>query len=433
MLIIIKKITMQNMNKEKIISCLEEAKEAGIFRPEPLKNFPPESYVARAIQCSVKTNKDIQEKLKEILQAEPELDIFNLSFNSGFSSWIIGTENLAMWLLNKSLENSPEEAVDKLEEYLNLSATPGYEILAITGIEIETSFKLSNELSLIPIHDLPNSMTKESMVKPSIFKTFLTAVSFGISMHFAPEFVGFYPNAAIITKTEFSPKAFDENYNGPKFKSIAHELFDACRILSLVGPCSPVPFAHWTQVEDWVPCSIFLGGSFGRQANDINSFSNKFKNEDISRVQEIYQKFSKLNQETKDRLRVPIERLNQSRRRQVPADMALDLGIALESLLLDNISHNDSISLLFRLRGAWFLGRDKIEREDLMNIFNKIYDCRSKAAHSGKIPFTIFLKTGEAINIDVFLRQGTKLCTEMILKIIDNGDFPDWKKLIIGF
>ena len=73
------------------------------------------------------------------------------------------------------------------------------------------------------------------------------------------------------------------------------------------------------------------------------------------------------------------------------ADKAIDLGVAFEALLLNDRSHKDQIAFTFRLRAAWFLGSSKDNRRELINLFDKIYECRSKAVHTGRLNGTVKL------------------------------------------
>ena len=77
------------------------------------------------------------------------------------------------------------------------------------------------------------------------------------------------------------------------------------------------------------------------------------------------------------------------------------------------------------------LGKDKKDREDLLAKFKQIYNCRSKAVHAGHVDTTI--KFGEEkIGRSKFIMHAQDLCRESILKIMEDGGFPDWDSLILG-
>jgi hypothetical protein len=246
------------------------------------------------------------------------------------------------------------------------------------------------------------------------------------------------PKAAIIRKIEFSPKTYEyETYKphsenstlGPKQK----ELYEACACLTLVGPSTPLPVAYWTEIEKWVPCAILLGEGWSSPIYDVKNVKNYLiKNEDVFRAQEIYEIFSQLSPEIREKLRVPLGRLNQAIRRLDLVDKAIDLGIALEALFLSDRSHTEQIAFTFRLRGAWFMAEDAQKRQELILIFDKLYDCRSRAIHSGRLDDKINIKRKPPIPTQEFLEQGIKLCVDAIEKILRKGCFPEWGKVILG-
>ena len=104
----------------------------------------------------------------------------------------------------------------------------------------------------------------------------------------------------------------------------------------------------------------------------------------------------------------------------------IDLGIAFESIYL---SDDDRSALAFRLRlhAALYLRKNKGDRKLLMKEFQKIYKWRSSAVHTGRLP-----KKTKNEEVADFLAIAQDLCRDSILKIIENGEFPDWNKLILG-
>ncbi|CAE6971639.1 hypothetical protein R69608_07652 [Paraburkholderia nemoris] len=128
------------------------------------------------------------------------------------------------------------------------------------------------------------------------------------------------------------------------------------------------------------------------------------------------------------KLKVPLHRLNEAVKHQNNVDRALDLGIALESLLLAHQPSKEQLSLQFRLRGAWLLGKNGQHRAELFDTFNKLYSYRSFAAHSGAVAPT---KTPEE-EVKKTLEDGLALCAEAVCKIVEKGGFPEWNRLVVG-
>ena len=68
-----------------------------------------------------------------------------------------------------------------------------------------------------------------------------------------------------------------------------------------------------------------------------------------------------------------------------------------------------------------------------MDEFKAIYDLRSKAVHNGAIPEKIKIRKGEEpMTTSEFIPKAQDLCQQSIVKILEDGEFPDWNNLILG-
>jgi hypothetical protein len=107
------------------------------------------------------------------------------------------------------------------------------------------------------------------------------------------------------------------------------------------------------------------------------------------------------------------------------ADNSIDLGIALEALLLHNLK-GDRGELSFRmsLRGAWLAGADETERTAIQTTLKKVYGLRSKAVHAGSVPST---EENSAT-----ISSGLDLCRRLISKVIDANADVAWDRLVLG-
>jgi len=125
---------------------------------------------------------------------------------------------------------------------------------------------------------------------------------------------------------------------------------------------------------------------------------------------------------------VPLERLNQAKRSIELVDLAIDLGIALESLFLQEKCTDVQLALTFRLRAAWFLsGNDRDLRRENFDLFGRLYKWRSKAIHEGTLDEHV---KGIPIPIGEVLTRGE--AAQAMDKIIRLRKFPNWKCLVLG-
>ena len=93
---------------------------------------------------------------------------------------------------------------------------------------------------------------------------------------------------------------------------------------------------------------------------------------------------------------------------------------------------NSKLSFQFRLRASWFLGKDVLHRKELMKVFSKVYEWRSKVVHTGKIPNKTKKIPFTQEEINEFIKNAQDLCRDSIMKIVEDGKFPDWNNLILG-
>ena len=159
----------------------------------------------------------------------------------------------------------------------------------------------------------------------------------------------------------------------------------------------------------------------------------KVEQPQVEEAKRLYNLLINLNSGTQEKLLIPINRWARSKANKDPVDKIIDLGIALEALYLSE-GTREQLTLQFRLRASWYLGRDKEHRKRLMDEFKAIYDLRSQAVHSGVIPEKIKIRKGEGRTAtSEFIPKAQDLCRQSILKILEDGGFPaDWNNLILG-
>lgn len=105
------------------------------------------------------------------------------------------------------------------------------------------------------------------------------------------------------------------------------------------------------------------------------------------------------------------------------ADQLVDLRIALEALYLeDNVQGELSFRLATHV--AWHLGNDADERLKYQKTIRLAYALASSVIHGRKAKFTSEDKG--------LLATAQDLCRRGILKVLDTGERPTWKKLILG-
>jgi hypothetical protein len=120
-------------------------------------------------------------------------------------------------------------------------------------------------------------------------------------------------------------------------------------------------------------------------------------------------------------LEVPIDRLNQAIGGQNDIDMAIDLGVSLESLLLHGLNEDrGELSFRLSLRGAALLGGDAAARKGTFDLLRNMYKLRSQAVHAGRLRGRVNEEE---------LKAAFAVCARLIRKVIEQGAWPNWQAL----
>lgn len=141
---------------------------------------------------------------------------------------------------------------------------------------------------------------------------------------------------------------------------------------------------------------------------------------DPEETRAIFKNLQSFKKKDKAAMRTAIDRINNSWTWKSPAEQAIDLGIALEVLLLHDNS-KDRGELRYRLseRGAKLLSQNGSEQLEYFRKLKTIYDLRSAAVHVGSI------EDSEATREK--LAEAKNFCARIANKIIKLGGFPNWE------
>jgi hypothetical protein len=371
--------------------------------------------------------------LVKALEEQSALQRFNQRFFIAHNSMgLVSHHTLASWIIDKSYQQGIDITLNAIKRYLDLDYTPTVEILAIAGIEIQEEIELGNGIFLAPINNVPSIKVREALTKKIIGSDAET------DLGFSPLAVWMRgrkpPTAGLYCFTKLKPQTCSEDeLNNIKILRRSGALYEACACLALIGPSAPRPLVYWSELEEWVPLNGYTPSGFSHVPIEILSGSQYlFSKTDLQEARYLYGQFISCSESTRTKLRIPLARLTQAIGRSNLIDKALDLGVALESLLLDDLGSNEQLSLSLRIRGAWLLGENAHDRHRLERIFKQLYRCRSQAAHSGKFDKDHVKIDSDLISIQNFLKTGEELCASIIKKILEKAKFPEWNRLILG-
>jgi hypothetical protein len=170
-----------------------------------------------------------------------------------------------------------------------------------------------------------------------------------------------------------------------------------------------------------------MSGSYNMPHYEGHTMSSEWPADGYKRAPNIFRTFRKLDINRKARLQLAMQRLNKAIRRASSVDAAIDLGIVLESLFLNDLS-DDRSELTFRLRvrAARYLNTDVDERRRLYKLVGDLYTLRSAAIHTGNVSKTI----GGMATTDL-IKEGFALAASTIVRFIIEGE-PDWQVVTLS-
>lgn len=361
----------------------------------------------------------VQQDLLDAIDALPEVErrkgLMIWTGHGGFSTKSL---QLAQALVLRSVREGYQQALKDLFSFLNSDSTNCSEIALLGGISVSERIDLGNNFYLCPAKDIPFDRIKKK----------LEATQNGHS-------VFFHNRLDLSQKRIVSSALIRENITLPKFTrgddqstwSLGKSLQNVTLLLALVGPSSPIVFRHFFELDERDFLKEVAPTSFAASFEETRVTRHPhIGRSDFEGFAEITSKFERLPDHERQHLTISLQRLNESVRHSNPVDKSLDLGIALESLLLSGRREKEQLSLQFRLRGAWLLGKNGLHRKTLYEQFKELYELRSLAAHTGSIAST------KKASVEDILTQGQRLCADAIKEIILRGGYPDWAQLLVG-
>jgi hypothetical protein len=328
--------------------------------------------------------------------------------------------SLARWLLVRAVQVGAEQTLENLLRFLAASDLPYRMTLAMGGITLDSSCTLGQNITLLPWKEIPDSFAKSEV--------FALLTSPGALHH---------PTAALVRDIALPRR----NVTQKEWEQGKHnldpvdytDLRDALLCIGLVGPVAPYELLAWLEPPEWAPV---LGFTFSSPMHEYSLRSNQWPATAAMQARELCERFSQLSSDHKDLMRLRMQRLISAMRRRNPVDAAIDLGITLESLFLDD--GEGELSFRLRMRAARLLRQDYDDRVCVFNLVNDLYTLRSAAVHSGRLPpsktFRKLQATYGAKPIEKLLEAGFSLAAQAINYFLQTGEpqKEDWTKITLA-
>jgi len=382
-----------------------------------IQNFQTRIYVQYS---EVVEKTDVGKFVVKMLSDDPRvIALYGKMISCGSGSQMFETKTLAMWFLWCANEYGIEKAQNYLESFLDSEKISVINALWVLGIEVDQPIPLKDGYVIQSVHHMPDSREKEIFLQTQL----------GYVLQNTPVSRCAITKTCLIQKTKDNevPATADDD---PEFWKISRQLYDIALLLNTLSDSFCVPYFSTSYVDHTIPFGPFAGSGGGSPIYDVIAHgSNKLHYDLKDTIGLLMTKYNNMNEPKKTKIQRILNRLSQAKRRTQIEDKILDLGIVLEMLLLDDNSNHDQLSLSFRLRGAWLLGKSAEDRLKKYNHLRNLYTYRSQVAHSGMLCKG---RRAEINKVQQSFSEYQSLAENICQKMILEGE-PDWNKLILGF
>ncbi|MBV6753683.1 hypothetical protein KV580_25535 [Pseudomonas chlororaphis] len=331
-------------------------------------------------------------------------------------------------LVRRGLEAGAESAVDALLEFIEQDYNPCIEVVLLRGLKVPCTFQLLNDVFIANPDAVPSTTLKHFLKDLAERPTAFDFMSPTLPVDYTPSAGA--PHSVLFRLTKIQPKFFHHNDTTIQLFDINElsRLKHASELLTIISPSIVINRRSYSELQE----GAFLYGVTSRNWDSKyqEAGSGQVHNATLDELEDFKRTFTTyfaLPKTQREKLEVPIHRLNEAVRHDNLVDRAIDLGVAMESLLLVGLGDTAQLSLTLRLRGAWLLGRNFAERKVIYSLLRDLYNCRSSSAHSGKL--------SNAARAETALKDGLPLCARAIKEVISRGGelTPSfWEDLLLG-
>lgn len=322
---------------------------------------------------------------------------------------------LATWLLQRSVKlGSERDAIATFEQLVRTNKRRMRYVSVVKGVHILEPIKISDNITLYPENFLDKTERYRSgRLQPQM------------PVHHGAQgcivIYEFEQNGVILTAEMV------ERQEQNLYAQITGNIQSLVSLAPLVSGSGAIAVVNWFEFHDEESIPV-RSTDFSYPLDISFPFSGDLVLAEP--LKEAFARYQKLLPEIRDHIAVPLDRLNRSRRSGASLDSAIDLGIALESLLMGKTSNNSEITFKMSMRAAAFLGRSAEERKEIFNVVSDVYGLRSTAVHTGRLSTKKELKS--KLTTTDAIRRGQAICAAIIRQWMQRNGKIDWDALLFA-
>jgi hypothetical protein len=407
------------MNSAELIAAVNAAMEERqrISKARPQSDVAPDDVEnAHLDHEASKTLRVTLERQAEFANS-PGLMVNLPSGRSGFQAQFVAP----MVVREARRRGSAESAIQWLQKILTTEEARGIKVHTCWGLSPTEPITLTDRVTLVPFDQLPDSRQKTATSIPT----------WRMSPQVLPAYAWHPPTAALIVEVAVRPYLVDATKDPDESPddAIAHlTMIDDVRLcLAMDGPRMIIPGSSWFQYLDPDLEAALLGAGWTGHFQEIQPIViPESAPIDVDTTTTLVRSFLAMPSPDKDRLRTAMVRVHQALARRSPADKALELAIALETLLVDNPGEH---TFKIGLRAALLTTNDLDGRIRNRATIAAMYAMRSALMHSGKSPATVKVRNAGDRPADTVVAEAVQIASNIVRRMITERHFPNWDVL----
>lgn len=331
----------------------------------------------------------------------------------GGAGGLVQIGHLLWWWAWRANEKGIVQADVELDNFLESVASRVWRTTWLYGPIVSERTRIAEGVDLVPPDQMPKSPERDKCIR--------TIQTHRYSMEAIP-------TCAMVTESIESKFIDSEDTYLTDDIQEKHQLLTL--LLNVFPNMNAFSGVQTSYLPDNQPPGPFAGGGGSWTIHDaLVHRSSRYTPLQDTTLDDLLAGFQSKKTEDRTRLRRVLERLSYAKNRsRSPHNQALDLGIALEMMLLHGTPDKQQLSLTLRLRCAWLLGKSPNERNEISKTIKKAYSIRSNVAHAG------YSNELEKAGHDPYrnkLSEHMRLA-ERVARILILNPEPDWNTLIVG-
>ncbi|MBV1929551.1 MAG: hypothetical protein KUG81_08590 [Gammaproteobacteria bacterium] len=376
---------------------------------ELIKTYPEDNRFSmqKAINDHLWEDSTLGKIYFELISSKKEYAIFDDHLQTlGNGTFNTTIEGLVDWTLNRGRKIGADKAICELDAYVSSTEVKVDLIELMVGVYLDCEFEFSNEVRITS----PNNISDSSLANAICNESFGTRTPL--------------PQVTAVTIVQFDQPIehtsnTDIDHKLVKVELPTEKLRNVRLCLSLARPIEHGinSIASGVIAPDNLP---FVSGD---QSWSIIPFKHpplapSVLKCELERANQILSKFELLDPIYRNKLLIPLDKLNSFGSSESLVDRAIYLRISLESIFLTD-GNKDQLRYRLALRAALFLESTLEDRKKVFNIIKDAYDITSSAVHNGKFSKSDKIET---------LTKAANLTKTALIKLIDKGKV-NWEDL----